>query len=291
MDWKGPAQFVALAFAISWGWLFLVPHLGIPLWAIGLASFGPAIAAFAIRGPLRGEGFAQSGLAIAPPRGRGWTYAVALAVPPAVVAISALLVVAGGGAAYFPGDWHDPFQGDDALFTAAATRGPGGLIAVAVVSTLVPLLAFGEEFGWRGYLFPKLMPLGIPVAVSVSGIVWGLWHLPGYFIYGPASVPGFAFFVLTTAASSGLLCWLRLRARSVWPAAIWHSAYDVQGPALAGLLTPLAMSSAQLTSDLMGGVLVVEMLATAFLVGFGAFDRAAREDRAVWTGPDGVVGG
>ena len=46
---------------------------------------------------------------------------------------------------------------------------------------LAPLLnaipTLGEEFGWRGYLQPKLMPLGGRNAVLLTGIIWGVWHL------------------------------------------------------------------------------------------------------------------
>jgi len=155
---------------------------------------------------------------------------------------------------------------------------PGGgaadasLRALAVAGALAASAGEDLAAAWFG-------PVG---AVVISGAVWAVWHLPGYFIYGAASVPGFVFFALTTTASGGLLCWLRLRSRSVWPAAIWHAAYDNQGPAVAGLLTPLNLSAAQLTTDLMGPVLMVQLLATAFVFGFGAFVRAAREDAVVW---------
>jgi uncharacterized protein len=39
-------------------------------------------------------------------------------------------------------------------------------------------LAFGEEFGWRGYLLPKLLPLGEVKAAVIVGPIWGPWHLP-----------------------------------------------------------------------------------------------------------------
>ncbi len=46
-------------------------------------------------------------------------------------------------------------------------------------SVLGIIPGFGEEFGWRAYLTPKLeekMPF--PAAITVSGIIWGLWHAP-----------------------------------------------------------------------------------------------------------------
>jgi membrane protease YdiL (CAAX protease family) len=57
------------------------------------------------------------------------------------------------------------------------------LPVIFVVSVFAAPLAnsifgFGEEFGWRGYLLPKLMPLGKFRAYVISGVVWGLWHAP-----------------------------------------------------------------------------------------------------------------
>jgi membrane protease YdiL (CAAX protease family) len=71
----------------------------------------------------------------------------------------------------------------------------GSLLSVASVSgfsiagylpitlaALAPFLlfAFFEEFGWRGYLTPKLASLGINsyVGHALVGVVWATWHLP-----------------------------------------------------------------------------------------------------------------
>jgi len=40
------------------------------------------------------------------------------------------------------------------------------------------LFAFGEEYGWRGLLLPKLLPLGRVPAHLIGGVIWGLWHAP-----------------------------------------------------------------------------------------------------------------
>ncbi len=61
----------------------------------------------------------------------------------------------------------------DHLQTAAVALYACGVSALGIIP------GFGEEFGWRAYLTPKLeekMPL--PAAITVSGIIWGLWHAP-----------------------------------------------------------------------------------------------------------------
>jgi membrane protease YdiL (CAAX protease family) len=44
-------------------------------------------------------------------------------------------------------------------------------------TTLVP--AFGEEFGWRGYLLPRLLlKHSVKKALIIQSFIWWLWHLP-----------------------------------------------------------------------------------------------------------------
>jgi uncharacterized protein len=45
------------------------------------------------------------------------------------------------------------------------------------IATLLP--AFGEEFGWRGYLLPKLIEKFTPKkALLIHAFIWWAWHLP-----------------------------------------------------------------------------------------------------------------
>ncbi len=111
----------------------------------------------------------------------------------------------------------------------------GTLVAIQLATTpvgafinLVP--ALGEELGWRGWLLPKLMPLGTVPALLVTGVIWGLWHAPLILLgYNYPDAPGW----LGLTAMVGMCIpvgavfgWLRLRSGSVWPAALAHGAFN-----------------------------------------------------------------
>jgi membrane protease YdiL (CAAX protease family) len=58
----------------------------------------------------------------------------------------------------------------------------------------------GEETGWTGYALPELQKRLSPwLSAIVLGALWGLWHLPAYFVpseMGAFNPIGFLFFVL-----------------------------------------------------------------------------------------------
>ena len=41
------------------------------------------------------------------------------------------------------------------------------------------LNCFGEEWGWRGYLLPKMLKqFKIVPVLLINGVIWGIWHMP-----------------------------------------------------------------------------------------------------------------
>jgi membrane protease YdiL (CAAX protease family) len=53
-----------------------------------------------------------------------------------------------------------------------------GLIAPSMLITFF-LGPFGEEFGWRGYLLPRLARrFSVLPAVLLVGVIWAIWHWP-----------------------------------------------------------------------------------------------------------------
>jgi membrane protease YdiL (CAAX protease family) len=243
--------FVALAFGIAWvvggaiavtGGLRDSPPLvaGFSLATVLLATgymFAPAVA-HALTRLLTGEGFDGARRVLRPNLPRALrAYLLAWLGP-------ALLTTGGVGLFFF----LFPDRFDPTLSTLAGVLPPGTplspelVVAVQVVAALTigpainTLFAFGEEFGWRGYLLPKLLPLGPRVAVLVVGVVWGVWHWPivamGYNYgvgYPGAPWTGMLAMVAMTTATGTFLAWVTLRSGSVWPAALGHGAINAVG--------------------------------------------------------------
>ena len=111
------------------------------------------------------------------------------------------------------------------------------LLQVGQAIVLAPLInsffTFGEEWGWRGYLQPKLMGLGWRKTMIAMGVIWGVWHWPvifmGYeygFEYPGAPWLGPIVFLWFTFVAGTFLGWLTIKGRSVWPAVIGHAAIN-----------------------------------------------------------------
>ena len=48
---------------------------------------------------------------------------------------------------------------------------------------VIILIAVGEEYGWRGYLLPRLIRKYSVINSSILlGLIWGFWHFPAYLI-------------------------------------------------------------------------------------------------------------
>jgi membrane protease YdiL (CAAX protease family) len=91
--------------------------------------------------------------------------------------------------------------------------------------------AFGEELGWRGFLFPELQRItSFTTASLIGGIVWALWHLPLILFsdYNSAAPIAFAvvIFFISAIARSFLHNWFRARSGSVWPNVILHASHN-----------------------------------------------------------------
>jgi membrane protease YdiL (CAAX protease family) len=72
---------------------------------------------------------------------------------------------------------------------------------------LVDVLTNGEETGWRGFVLPRLQArFSALVSSLILGVVWGLWHLPKFWVAGDTE--SFAFAMLHNIAMAVLFTWV-----------------------------------------------------------------------------------
>lgn len=243
--------YVGITFALSWGYCFLLlyPTLngeslsGVPSIIAQLMTaavmFFPAIGVLLTRLVTK-EGFKDSWLKLNLNKNLK-TYLLAWFGP-------GILTFLGMGLYFllFPNDLDPSFSYFIAVLESAGAPMEtlpipiGLLMAIQCIQGLfmAPILnfvtCFGEEWGWRGYLLPKLTKqLSTIPSLLISGVIWGLWHAPLTAIghnYG-VGYPGFPF---TGIAMMCLFCivlgifmsYVTLKTGSCIPAILAHGAIN-----------------------------------------------------------------
>ena len=82
---------------------------------------------------------------------------------------------------------------------------PIGVTFASFLPILIMILFVGgpvEEFGWRGYLLPKLRSkYSLLVTIFVMGLIHGLWHIPLHYLNGTvqSAIPVYEFLIMTIA--------------------------------------------------------------------------------------------
>jgi membrane protease YdiL (CAAX protease family) len=91
-----------------------------------------------------------------------------------------------------------------------------------ILATLI--IGFGEEIGWRGWLWPTLLKTRtVKSAILFIFIAWGLWHLPILFMGYKTAIP----FVILVLSMSVILAWIWQRVNgNIFVLAIAHASVD-----------------------------------------------------------------
>jgi membrane protease YdiL (CAAX protease family) len=251
LDTRRIGIFLFFAFGIAWAfglWVYLsggllnspelIPGTGITL-ALALIALGymwaPALAHILTR-VLTREGWKESGLGLHLERWGTWAAAWFL---PAILTVLGVLIYFLAFPHHFDAELGALGQMMQSIEDQTGEAIPFSLwtlvlIQLGVGTFVGPFInsffTFGEEFGWRAYLQPKLMALGFRRAMVLVGIIWGVWHWPviamGHnFGFGYWGAPWSGFLMMTwfTVTAGIIFGWLTLRGRSVWPAVIAHA--------------------------------------------------------------------
>ncbi len=149
-----------------------------------------------------------------------WAIALFFAIIPSVAALYLFNLLGGP-----PVDW----SGLPPLYTV-----------VPMFIMLTVAAGIGEEFGWRGFLLPRLQTRhNALVSGLIVGVIWAIWHIPLFFIKGTSqydqqsqgglllAILAYSVFVI---ASSIKFTWVFNNTKgSVLLAAVLHGADNVWG--------------------------------------------------------------
>jgi hypothetical protein len=254
--------FYALALGLSWaGW---IPYgaaeagllrLHLPVEIPFIAQFGPSLAAIILIGLTGGRKQIIQFLV----RSCRWKigfrfYSIALLLPPAIGSFWLLIHTIFGHKVPGLSDLRElipryvesmmtqgvysldksiqPSLGPMKFAHQLAASSPiwAGLIFIFFMTVGGPI---SEEFGWRGYMLPRLQSRysGLKAAV-VLGLLWGGWHtLPGFwYLLLQGNLKGFAIPIAITTGTvplSILFSWLYNRTDcSILPAMIFHGSFN-----------------------------------------------------------------
>ena len=239
LKWRDVILFTALAYLLSWLWWGALMLSGIQTFSnlsqmnaedaqaaqmmIAIGDFGPLVAALIMRLFVSREGLRGS---------MGWRrswkyYLFALLVPVLFFGLLALFNHLTGLGRF---EWT---RSDMPL---GAYLGIELLIGALIISIFI----FGEEYGWRGYLLPRLLALGEIKGTILVGLIWAGWHLPllltGLNYPGQSLLLTIPLFTLAVICLSFPFTWFyKATAGSVVLVSLLHGSINAYGDGLTAL--------------------------------------------------------
>ncbi len=123
---------------------------------------------------------------------------------------------------------------------------------------------FGEEWGWRGYLLPKILEhFKVVPALLITGVIWGLWHAPltvmghnyglGYKGYPVTGILAMCLFCIVVGI---ILSYVTIKTNSCIPAIIGHgtlNGFSAVGICFTSLEYPYNVFLGPAPTGLLGG--------------------------------------
>jgi len=255
------ALFYAIAFGLTLCVALLAPRLGDG--AMLLHMYTPTVAALLMLLVVTRDGHTRAGWSALGLGRAGLRYwAFALLSPPVL-----LLVIY--GMAWGSGVAH-------AALPAGFTR-IDFLLNLGISLIITCGFALGEEIGFRGYLLPRLLPLGTTRAFLLSGLLHGLWHFPILMIAGFLPLLGSWLIVgpvllLTLTAAGVIYGFLQLKSGSIWPATLAHGSFNTY----LGTFALFTVTSAPVALEYLAGETGVLTLLVTTLAACGLLSWLAR---------------
>lgn len=131
---------------------------------------------------------------------------------------------------------------------------------------------FGEEFGWRGFLFEETKKMGFIKSSILIGLVWGIWHFPIILMglnYPKHPYIGSLLMIFFTLSLSPIFSFIRIKTNTIWGTCLLHAMIN----GTAGIFGIFVFKNNEIYSSLSGlaGILA------ATIIGIIIFFRNKKE--------------
>jgi hypothetical protein len=115
----------------------------------------------------------------------------------------------------------------------------GLLFSFLIGPTIIAASVIGIEYGWRGYLLPRLMPLGRWRAYAALGLMWGLSMAPNRIVNAAHSALVLLILSLAmTIVLSAILGEIWRRTHHIGLTAVFYGCFTTQATAILSFLFP-----------------------------------------------------
>lgn len=146
------------------------------------------------------------------------------------------------------------------------------IVGIFMSPFLNAINCFGEEWGWRGYLLPKMLKqFKVVPTLLISGVIWGLWHMPliimghnygvGYRGYPYVGILEMCVFCM---AFGIILSYVTIKTKSCVPAIMGHgvmNGFAAVGMCFTSLTNPFNILLGPSPTGIIGGLAVILMAA------------------------------
>jgi membrane protease YdiL (CAAX protease family) len=246
--------FYAITLALAVAVTFVVPWIGQASLVVTMLT--PTVAAvimLALIAPEGGFRKVLSLLGLDRAGFKGWPLAI---VGPAAIHLVSFLILSITGLA---------------VFVAPQITGSVGFAILKISTGLVvgTLFALTEETGWRGYMLPRLLSLGVVPAMLLVGFLHGVWHLPlmlttDYYHNTGNPLLVVPLFLVTLTLAGIFYGFQRIWTGSVWPVAIAHAVVNMAWE----IMTEMTQTKSALVLEYIGGESGVIMIGGLLIFSF-----------------------
>jgi len=233
---KDTTYFLAMVFTLSYAleayiiYCFMRGDYATSYVLLFLLMYIPCFCASFVAVGIRGEEIRKYGVEF----GDVKYYPIAHIYPIVFILLAAILMHVVG----FEIDWSLKMYREQTYGSLVEHGGPAKepliatiLIVIAFAPILNMIFAVGEEIGWRGYLFDKMLARNsLESTILFVGTIWALWHAPliifiGY-NYRTLRGLGLLIFIPFCISHGTILAWLRYKSKGILAPALGHGSIN-----------------------------------------------------------------